>query len=364
MIARLTQIQMLRAVAAFLVLAAHLAVIETKYAIDPILPDWFSIGFAGVDLFFVISGFIMARLADDAARGPGASGAFILARAGRIYPLYWAVTAAVTALWLVRPDMVFASNTAAPDLIRSFLLWPDDTLPILAVGWTLVHEMYFYVIFALVLLLPRQATLPVLLLWAAIVAGGYAAGLGAASPESRIALHPLTFEFVVGALAGFALPRQAPKFGNAALALGVIALGAALTAVVVTELWRDDAFWMESWLRPALFAVPGALLVFGLAALDLKGRGAPSLLAHLGDQSYALYLTHVLSLSAAGRIWQALPQTNSAWDNVAALVVLILSAYLVAEIAFRLIDKPVRQVFRALTRRGATQPRSAALGSD
>jgi len=353
MIARLTQIQMLRAVAAFLVLAAHLAVIETKYAIDPILPDWLSIGFAGVDLFFVISGFIMARLADDAARGPGAAGAFIVARAGRIYPLYWAVTAAVTALWLVRPDMVFSSNTAPPDLVRSFLLWPDEAPPILAVGWTLVHEMYFYVIFALVLLLPRQATLPALLLWAALVAGGYLAGLGATSPETRIAVHPLTFEFVAGALAGFAFPRHAAKFGNAALALGAIAIAAALAAIAATGLWRDDLFWMESWLRPTLFAVPGALLVFGLAARDLNGRAAPPLLAHLGDQSYALYLTHVLSLSAAGRIWQMLPQSASPLDNIVALIALVLVAYLGAEIAFRLVDKPVRHLLRNLT----TQPR-------
>jgi exopolysaccharide production protein ExoZ len=357
MIARLTWIQLLRAIAALLVLIAHLGVIEAKYAIDPILPDWLSAGFAGVDLFFVISGFIMARLADDAARGPAAARTFILARAGRIYPLYWVITAVVTAMWLVRPDMVFASN-ATPDLVRSFLLLPADAPPILAVGWTLVHEMYFYVIFALLLLLPKRALLPALLIWGAFVVGGQIAHIGAASPEARVVFHPLTFEFIAGALAGFGYPRYASKWGNLALALGVSGMVMALGAVIATGLWSDSAFWTGSWLRPAIFAAPGALLVFGLAARDSIGRGAPPFLAHLGDQSYALYLTHVLSLSAMGRVWQAIAQFASPVDNVIALAALVLVAYLAAEIAFRLVDKPIHHVVRAFTK--GFHPRQAS----
>lgn len=348
MIARLTQIQLLRAVAAFFVLVAHLGVVEAKYAADPILPDWLSVGFAGVDLFFVISGFIMARLADKAARGRDAAGAFLLARAGRIYPLYWAVTAVVTALWLVRPDMVFSSNVA-PDLVRSFLLLPGDAPPILAVGWTLVHEMYFYAVFALVLLLPKRACVPALLVWGALIVGGHFVGLGTTSPEARLVFHPLTLEFITGALVGVGFPKYASKLGTAALATGVAALAMAIAALILTGLWRDNAFWTGSWLRPAIFAAPGALLVFGLAARDFIGRSARPLLAHLGDQSYALYLTHVLSLSAVGRIWQAVPQFKSPADNVIALTLLVFVAYLVAEIAFRLIDKPVHNIVRVFS---------------
>ena len=361
MIARLTQIQLLRAIAALLVLVAHLGVVEAKYAIDPILPNWLSTGFAGVDLFFVISGFIMARLADEAARGPGVAGAFILARAGRIYPLYWVVTAVVTAIWLVRPDMVFASN-AAPDLFRSFLLLPDEAPPILAVGWTLVHEMYFYAIFALILLLPQTAFFPALLIWAALVVGGQFARIGAASPEASIVFHPLTFEFIAGAVAGFGFPRYASRLGAMALVLGVAGMATAIGVLFATGLWSDSAFWNGSWLRPALFAAPGALLVFGLAARDTIGRSAPPLLAHLGDQSYALYLTHVLSLSAVGRAWQAIPQFASPMDNVIALFVMVLVAYIAAEIAFRLVDKPTHNLVRALTRGLKPQRRAASEG--
>lgn len=272
------------------------------------------------------------------------------ARAGRIFPLYWVITAVVTALWLMRPDMVFSSN-ATPDLVRSFLLLPDDALPVLAVGWTLVHEMYFYAIVALVLLLPKRAFLPALLIWTAFVVSGQIASFAASSPEARIAVHPLTLEFIAGALAGLAFPRFASRLGSIALPSGFAGMAMALVGVITTGLWSDSAFWTDSWLRPTIFAAPAALLVFGLAARDLARRNARPLLAHLGDQSYALYLTHVLSLSAMGRLWQAVPQFASPADNVIALALLVLVAYFVAEIAFRLVDKPAHDLVRTFSKR-------------
>jgi len=78
----LAHIQVLRAFAAFAVLVSHLRVIESKYAIDPVLPESCSLGYVGVDLFFVISGFIMARLSFGAGRGLSAAMAFAIARCG------------------------------------------------------------------------------------------------------------------------------------------------------------------------------------------------------------------------------------------------------------------------------------------
>jgi len=101
-------------------------------------------------------------------------------------------------------------------------------------------------------------------------------------------------------------------------------------------------------MRPALFAIPGALLVIGLASLDLRGVKTSGFLAHLGDQSYALYLTHVLSLSFVGRMWKTLPQAVTAVHNLFALTVLVTFAYLSAEVAFRIVDRPVRDCMRSL----------------
>jgi len=348
--ARLTQVQSLRALAALLVLASHLQVIESKYGQDTVLPDWFAVGFVGVDLFFVISGFIMSWLAAQSKRGPALAGAFAVARAGRIYPLYWTVTAAVAVLWLVRPDMVFASSGGEPDLLRSFFLIPDTKLPLLAVGWTLIHELYFYIVLTVILLLPRLAALPVLLLWGAAVLAGYLTGFGMNGPTARILVHPLTFEFILGALAGAAASRSSGRLGAVALVTGFVGMGGVLAYVIDVGYWKDSWFWTDSWMRPALFAAPSALLVYGFTSLDQRNIRAPALFVHLGDQSYALYLTHILSLSAAGRVWQMLPQFDGPLDNVAALAGLVLAAYLAAEIAYRLIDRAVHRSVQKLTR--------------
>jgi peptidoglycan/LPS O-acetylase OafA/YrhL len=347
---RLTQIQLLRAVAAFLVMASHLASIDRKYSVDPVTPAWLDVGMTGVDLFFVISGFIMTLLAADARRGPGATAAFLFSRAGRIYPLYWVVATVVTVLWFYRPEMVFSSDPSPPDLVKSFLLWPESRLPLLAVAWTLIHEMYFYLVFAILLLLPRNWLLPGLIAWGGIVVLGQGLGWSSAGPEARLAVHALTFEFIAGALAGMAFLRWRGRLGALAVTVGGAGFVCTAAFVAASGLFREDPFWTSSWLRPLLFAAPAALLTYGLAAMDERGRPAPRIASALGDQSYALYLTHILSLSAAGRIWAMLPQSTAPWDNVLALAAATLATYLAAEIAYRLIDRPAHRTVQALRR--------------
>jgi exopolysaccharide production protein ExoZ len=357
---RLTQVQLLRAVAAFVVVASHLAVIDHKYSIDPVAPKWLEVGFSGVDLFFVISGFIMTVITEGSRRGPGPAAAFLMGRAGRIYPLYWVVTAALVLVWMYRPDMVFSADPAPPDFVTSFTLWPDTRVPLLAVGWTLVHEMYFYLVFALLLLAPRAILVPALLVWAAVITAGIALNAGAGSPEARLVLHPLTFEFIAGAFAGLAFLRWRDAGALPALGIGLSGFMAAAIFVVASGLVGDSDFWTDSVQRPLLFAAPSALIIYGLAGFDLRGRPASRFGEALGDQSYALYLTHVLSLSAAGRIWAMLPQSSAPWDNIAALALMTLIAYMAAELAYRLIDRPAHDLVRRLRRR---MPTAAAAAS-
>src|SRR6185436_2658128 len=84
--ARLANIQALRAVAVLLVVAVHMFANEQRAAGDPILPAWFYHGVSGVDLFFVISGFIMFWISRDQHGRAEAAGSFLFARAARIFP--------------------------------------------------------------------------------------------------------------------------------------------------------------------------------------------------------------------------------------------------------------------------------------
>ena len=203
---QLRTIQVARGVAANLVVFSHLFFVESKYMIGGVLPPFTLYGISGVDLFFVLSGFIMVAVAGRDI-GPIE---FLWRRATRIYPTYWLVSLAVLAVAIVAPTIVNSSIQVPISLWRSFLLIPDRTLPLLAVGWTLVHEMYFYLVFAIILAL-RIPILAGLIGWGVIVRGIVATFSDqiANSPVLRLATSPLTAGIYDGGGSGFVV-AEAP----------------------------------------------------------------------------------------------------------------------------------------------------------
>jgi peptidoglycan/LPS O-acetylase OafA/YrhL len=197
--ARLQTLQVTRGVAANLVVLSHLSIIEAKYTGGQVLPAFSLYRIAGVDIFFVLSGFIMVVVA---GKGIGAI-QFVWRRAARIYPPYWVVSLVVLATSLIEPAWVNSSIQGPISLWRSFLLVPGSTLPLLAVGWTLIHEVFFYLVFAIFLAL-RIPILTGLLGWGLvlllliIIGGDYVTSF----PLGRVWTNPLTAEFITGAAIG------------------------------------------------------------------------------------------------------------------------------------------------------------------
>ena len=146
--ATILEIQILRAVAALAVVVMHIG-IELRYWAKATI-NWTEPGNAGVDLFFVISGFIMVFIAWDRFGSRGAPVDFFVRRLIRIVPLYWLVTT----------GYVLANSYPASRIITSYLFVPDFSanaapLPVVLQGWTLNYEMFFYLVLALALFLPR-----------------------------------------------------------------------------------------------------------------------------------------------------------------------------------------------------------------
>jgi peptidoglycan/LPS O-acetylase OafA/YrhL len=153
---KVQNVQALRGAAILLVVVYHTWTIERRYGGGPgLLSDWVAVGLSGVDLFFVISGFIMVTVTKSLVPGLTTATNFLYHRAARIYPIYWIYSLMLLPIFLVRPDMVNSSQGNQVDLLASFLLLPQRLLPLLQVGWTLVHEIYFYLIFALFLSIKR-----------------------------------------------------------------------------------------------------------------------------------------------------------------------------------------------------------------
>ena len=338
----LPRVQALRGLAAAAVTLSHLHVVEARHVPRPLLGNWAELGLWGVDLFFVISGFIMVYVTWSAPRTLANLGDYLVRRTGRIYPLYWAVSAALLLVWLWRPDMVFASNN--PDILRSFLLIPQPQLPLLAVGWTLVYEMYFYIVFGGLLLLPRRALPFGLLAWAAVLCLGWAIVRPPASDAfAHHIFNPIGLEFVAGALVGWIYVRGSrrdrPWLAALALAATLLLLGSALRLHPDIDGLATDWVARTAWFGSAAVCAFAAMLVSGLR----MGRAA----VWLGDISYSLYLTHVLTLSAVGRLLG--PHLGEGMAGSAAMLALLVAATLaVARLTHAWIERPAARLLKRL----------------
>lgn len=264
---RLYGIQYLRGVAALCVVAYH--------ASGGILPT----GTFGVNLFFVISGFLMFAITDASSR----PGPFLVDRALRVVPLYWLATLAQIAWMRLRGE---GGLEHGEWVFASFLFLPVEHSPVpmvfnpvLPQGWTLNYEMMFYLTTGLLLFLPRRAQLPTLAaLFAALVAAGPFVPPG--SPPLLFWTRPIILLFLAGALI-WLLWRSPNR--EAAIGWSAIGVGLGVYAVMVHPLF-------SSLILAVLAAAPllAGTLILERAGLVRRWR----LAALLGDASYSIYLWH------------------------------------------------------------------------
>lgn len=276
-------IQILRAVAALWVLLFHAIPFYERVGGDlGMLKPLFAVGYAGVDLFFVISGFIIARTFRKTRAAPREVARFLEKRLYRIYLGYWPmlILASVFYLWAMpaRLDQI--------DIVRTLFLL-SHRIPDLVIGqaWSLSFELFFYLAFALLALLGWRTGLYLVLTYAAVIVA-----LNLRDPEiaKGFPANPLMLELFAGMLLGrSALGNGRPDWRALLLTVG---MGVALFA-----------FWMNLTVPTRLttrLCLGCSALALVVAAEMFKARGCswPSLLIRLGDSSYSLYLIHYLLL--------------------------------------------------------------------
>ncbi len=253
----------------------------------------FPTGAAGVDIFFVVSGFVMWLVAEAAPVSPLE---FLRRRAVRILPPYWIVSGAALGLALWLPGIIQTVVTGGPRhwLLSLFLIPHRDPhgepFPLLKPGWTLEFEALFYLVFAAVLLVPRARRIEVLT--AAMIVLGLT---GFFWPQVMYLANPLQFEFLAGVwIARFHLEGRLP---GPKACLGLIVAALAILAALQSRLF-DDYHWR--WL---LWGAPAAMIVLACVALEPRTRLFRSrVLQVLGDGSYSLYLAHPLAIEATARV--------------------------------------------------------------
>jgi exopolysaccharide production protein ExoZ len=312
--AKLVAIQALRAVAATSVLLHHVAFFSlTTFG-------------SGVDLFFVISGFVMAISSWTEFAERGAPRRFARRRLTRIVPLYWIATFIVVAQFLYANGRLPSTEA----LLRSLFFYPFAAKnPLLNPGWTLNYEMLFYAIFALCLLMrPRRGILACATVLSAMVALGCIFG---PVPRSNAAF-PLSLEFVFGMAVGVAYAEglRLPKpLGLTIVIFGFGLIGASRGAWIIST--YDP-------MRVLFWGGAGMLIVAGASLPHWNWRGLSARLATLlGDASYALYLFHPLIIWLFAH-WGI---GRDAWPLIAA------TSILASVIIHSLIEKPILSWLRS-----------------
>jgi exopolysaccharide production protein ExoZ len=280
MMPTLHSIQYLRALAAFAVVIFHAGERSGVH---------FTIGAAGVDVFFVVSGFIMMAMSDSRPMRPSS---FLRNRLLRIAPSYWAATTVmiVGAIVGLFPNL----QLGLAHTIASFLFIPlpspsnGQTWPVLVQGWTLNYEIFFYAVFAITLLAGARLRLYAL----AAVFGLLVLGGAMLQPENTIVAFytaPVILEFVAGAAIAKLWRHDILPAAPIGIALALMAL-AGFSAIQALKLEFD------AWSCGPL----AVMLVVGALSIETKGR-LPKLpmLTYLGDASYSIYLWHTFAISIA-----------------------------------------------------------------
>ena len=318
---RLDCLQVLRAVAALAVVIFHC--------------HWTGVASFGVELFFVISGFVICHAA---ARDPRH---FLAKRAARVVPLYWLATLGVAAIALVAPALASATHVTVPNLLRSLAFWPyrrEDgaDMPLLFLGWTLNYEVFFYATFAVCLAISTRLApyIALGLLVAVASLHGLVAPLG---DPLDFWTRPIVLNFACGIVVWLVWR------GSGAGLQRIPSIIAGLVALIAFGVLLVGAHHGLGGVLPWSGIICGTVL---LALLSLSNRVRwPEALMLVGDASYSLYLLHPYVLEVANRKLHAFGP-----DLLGGLITIgaILAAVAVAIMVFRVVEWPSNRALRRL----------------
>lgn len=353
---RLQSIQLLRAFAALFVVVLHsyTRTLAAQPVPGPSISSLFALsGNAGVDLFFVISGYIMFHVHHDDF-GKGRSGSFLLKRLIRIAPIYWILSTVALLVIVFVPSMFVVPRTLDPLWIAgSYLFFPVEyapalNTPLLQVGWTLNYEAYFYVVLAAFLFLPRRlAVMGITALFVGSVAVGTI--LPFAHPWPEMLTSWLLLEFLLGGFIALIQHAHGDRFRGlhlAGLVVGVMLLAASF------PMGRQD----ESIARFLFWGLPSVLIVNGVCRLRYEPGGMfGRAFVTLGDASYSIYLIQVFSLPAAALVLGRLGILSGAPVDVN-VILLTLATALAGWLTWLTIERPLTRWLRQTLEPRAPRP--------
>ena len=329
-------IQIMRGIASILVVLLHISVKGGQYGNGAL--KGFTVGGSGVDLFFIISGYIMCFSTDGRQLN---FSQFLLLRIRRIMPFYWLTTTVGLVIYLYDPKLVNSSG-GETSIWASYVLFPNGKKFLNANGWTLSFEFFFYLVFAFFI---GKGTDRAMRISSAILL--ILVGLGLFFMHNGFAVYFITnnlyIEFVFGMGCFYWFNRRGALlgagYGVALCLLGSLLLAAEQAAHVPHQ---------EEW-RGYLWGIPMLFVFAGLLGLEDMIRRVSSvvrtLFLEIGNSSYSLYLVHPFVLSGTA---MCLKHFKMASDPIFFTFALLIPTVVAGHLAYLYIEKPLTAVAKKI----------------
>jgi len=327
-------IQCLRGVAAILVLLFHFAPQLERYGLSFLLPKIEKWGFWGVDIFFVLSGFVIA-LSAEKLFGLKDGCKFITKRSLRIFLGYW-------------PDLILwmgitVHSTSGIDVGRLFSSWlllsgnmSDHILPI---AWSLYFELVFYVFSFMLIVFAQQNKRAMIIqifsliifIWCSVWLLAWPSDVMAGAQPLRGVLSAFAIEFFAGVLI---YKSRSILSGNLAVVIPLFIAALTLLIVGMQSPWFDKI----ELLRMGTYGLAAAATV--AITVSLEGLRYSNFLSKIGDASYSLYLTHVVVIDMVVSLVSSSVGLTTDLGRILVLSVPAL-AILFAVVWYKFIERPL-----------------------
>jgi peptidoglycan/LPS O-acetylase OafA/YrhL len=334
---------MLRGVASILVVLYHMTSNYSEIFGQPFLHNVFNFGGSGVDVFFVLSGFIIAYANNNFVARPAKTVTFLKRRFIRIFPIYWVIITLFLTIQLLFP-FYYKSHfeLGAANLISTYLLLPGHAM-INGVSWSLTNELFFYFLFMLAIIIPeRKIAVYILTAYFILLLVVAISGLDitAGNNYMGLLLFPMNIEFLLGVFV-FLIAEKIPGKLVWPLLLAGIALfltGAFIYNNNIHILYSQANMVLN---RVLLFGLPSFLIISALVKMELnKTIQLNRIFLYLGDASYSIYLIHLPLVVAFYKVIARFG-INNAWLMALLNCLLFVAICFIGVLCFLKIEKPL-----------------------